>query len=164
MATVDATSLLDSPHLLKTLLSLRTTVAVVKLLAELPVADDTAYVWHDTDPAKGWQVGKLHWVPVGRDRGNAGRIQLAGDPYNPSAERLINGMEAIIELMRRRELSDDSAAAMPQSPREAVERYFGLPRLDMIPRTEDRDARRLLEEKLRTVRRQLLMRLEFDKK
>ncbi len=164
MARVDASTLLESPHLLATLLSLKTTAAVDKLLAELPVTDQTAYVWVDTDPAKNWQVGRLHWIPVGRDRGNAGRIQLAGDPYNPSAERLINGMEAIIELMRRREVAEDSAAPMPQSPREAVERYFGLPRLDMIPRTEDRDIRRALEDKLRAVRRQLLMRLEFDKK
>jgi hypothetical protein len=118
----------------------------------------------ESDPAKGWQVGKLHWVPVGRDRGNAGRIQLAGDPYNPSAERLINGMEAIIELRHRMALIDDPTVPMPQSPREAVERYFGLPRLDMIPRTKDKDQRRALEEKLRSARRQLLMRLDFDKR
>jgi hypothetical protein len=164
MATSKTSSMLDSPALLLMLLSLKTTNAVQKLLAELPVADETAYLWVDTDPAKGWQVGQLHWIPVGRDRGNAGRIQLAGDPYNPSAERLINGMEAIIELLRRMELLNDPAAPMPQSPREAVERYCGLPRLDMIPRTKDKDHRRVLEEKLRDVRRQLLMRLEFDKK
>jgi hypothetical protein len=164
MATANASSSLDSPDLLLTLLSLKSTVAVEKLLGQLPVVDETAYLWVDTDPAKGWQVGKLHWIPVGRDRGNAGRIQLAGDPYNPSAERLINGMEAIIELMRRIELLNDPAAPAPQSPREAVERYCGLPRLDMIPRTKDKDQRRVLEEKMRDVRRQLLMRLEFDKK
>ena len=113
----------------------------------MPVVHETDYVWVDTEPSKGWQFGKLHWIPVGRDRGNAGRIQLAGDPYNPSAERLINGMEALIELMRRMELLGDPAAPTPQSPREAIERYFGLPRLDMIPRTKDKDHRHVLEEK-----------------
>src|SRR5258708_22868803 len=164
MANANTSSSLDSPDLLQTLLSLKSTVAVEELLGQLPVVDETAYLWVDADPAKGWQVRKLHWIPVGRDRGNAGRIQLAGDPYNPSAERLINGMEAIIELMRRMELLNDPVAPMPQSPREAVERYCGLPRLDMIPRTKDKEQRRALEEKMRDVRRQLLMRLEFDKK
>lgn len=163
MANANTSSSLDSPDLLQALLSLKTTVAVEDLLSRLPIVDETAYLWVDTDPAKAWQVGKLHWIPVGRDRGNAGRIQLAGDPYNPSAERLINGMEAIIELLRRMELLNDPAAGMPQSPREAVERYCGLPRLDMIPRTKDKEQRRALEEKMREVRRQLRTRLDFDK-
>jgi hypothetical protein len=164
MAATKTTTLLSSPDLLPTLLSVKTTLAVDKLLAELPVIDETAYLWTDAEPAKGWQPGKLHWIPVGRDRGNAGRIQLAGDPYNPAAERLINGMEAIIELARRLELRGDPSALEPQSPREAVERYFKLPRLDIIPRTREKDQRRELEERLREMRRQLLLRLEFDKK
>jgi len=164
MTTTKSSPSLDSPDLLLTLLSLKTTGDVETLLSRLPVVDDTAYLWTDTDPAKGWHAGMLHWVPVGRDRGNAGRIQLAGDPYNPSAERLVNGMEAIIELMRRTELLENPEAPMPQSPREAVERYFRLPRLDMIPRTKDKEHRRALEETLRDVRRQLILRLEFDKK
>jgi hypothetical protein len=157
-------SLLDSPDLLLTLLSVKTTAGVEKLLAELPVVDETAYLWVDTEPAKGWQFGKLHWIPVGRDRGNAGRIQLAGDPYNPSAERLINGMEAIIELMRRLELLDDPSAPMPLSPRAAVEHYFKLTRLDMIPRIKDKEQRRKVDDTLRAVRQKLMMRLDFDKK
>jgi len=164
MADSKVTALIDSPTLLSRLLTTKTATAVENLLAELPVVPETSYVWVDADPGKGWHAGKLHWVPVGRDRGNAGRIQLAGDPYNPSAERLINGMEAIIELARRRELRDDAAAEPPQSPREAVERYFGLPRLDLIPRIKDKDIRHGLEERLREARRRLLLRLEFDKK
>src|SRR5882672_6762670 len=110
MAPTNASSILESPDLLLTLLSSKTTAAVEKLLKELPLVDETAYVWTDVDPADGWQPGKLHWVPVGRDRGNAGRVQLAGDPYNPSAERLINGMEAIIELARQLELLENPSA------------------------------------------------------
>ena len=149
MTTSETEALFDLPDLLLTLLAAKTTKAIEKLLTDLPVVDETAYLWSDTDPGKSWQVGKLHWIPVGRDRGNAGRIQLAGDPYNPSAERLINGMEAIIELARRSKLLDDPTSPMPQSPREAVERYFELPRLDMIPRTLDTELRRTLEERLR---------------
>lgn len=164
MATTKTGSPLESPDLLLTLLSAKTTTAVDKLLKELPLVDETTYVWTEEDPSKNWQPGKVHWVPVGRDRGNAGRVQLAGDPYNPSAERLINGMEAIIELARQRELRENPSAPEPGSPREAVERYFNLPRLDLIPRTKDKDQRRALEERLRDMRRQLAMRLEFDKK
>jgi len=73
-------------------------------------------------------------------------------------------MEAIIELARRLELLKNPEAPMPMSPREAVERYFDLPRLDLVWRTSSKDARRLLEERMRDVRRKLLLRLEFDKK
>lgn len=164
MAAHKATSVLDSPDLLPKLLAAKTTATVEALLQELPVIDEIAYLWDDADPAKNWQHGRLHWIPVGRDRGNAGRVQLAGDPYNPSAERLINGMEAIIELARQQELLDNAEAPSPRSPREAVERYFQLPRLDAIPRTRDKDARKALQDRLRDMRRRLVMRLEFDKK
>src|SRR5712671_5481124 len=110
MATTKTSSLLESPELLLTLLSTKATGAVEKLLKELLVVDQTAYLWTDDDPGKNWQPGKLHFIPVGRDRGNAGRVQLAGDPYNPSAERLINGMEAIIELARQLELLENPGA------------------------------------------------------
>lgn len=153
---------LHSPELLSTLLNAHTTPAIQAILKMLPI--DESYSWDSSDPANGWQVGNLHWVPVGRDRGNAGRVQLAGDPYNPSAERLINGMEALIELERRRELLKDRTAEMPQSPRDAVERYFQLPRLDMIPRTKDPDQKRALMERLKDARGKLYLRLEFDKK
>ena len=164
MGATKATSAIGSPELLAKLLEAKTTASVKKLLGELPTVDETTYLWTDKEPEKGWQSGSLHWIPVGRDRGNAGRIQLAGDPYNPAAERLINGMEAIIELARRVELLKTPSTPMPQSPREATERYFELPRLDLIPRITDKERRRALEDRLRDVRRQLLLRLEFDKK
>jgi len=155
---------LASALLLPALLAAKTTSAVEALLGGLPIVDEAGYQWTAASPATGWQVGKLHWVPIGRDRGNAGRVQLAGDPYNPIAERLVNGMEAVIELARRLELVNDGAAPMPLSPRDAVQRYFNLPRLDLIPRTEDRDLRRSLEERLREVRRNLELRADFDKR
>lgn len=155
---------LESALLLPALLAAKTTSAVEALLSGLPIVDEASYQWTAPSPASAWQTGKLHWIPIGRDRGNAGRVQLAGDPYNPIAERLVNGMEAVIELARRLELIADTAAPMPQSPREAVQRYFDLPRLDLIPRTEDAEVRRALTERLREVRKKLELRLDFDKR
>jgi hypothetical protein len=142
----------------------RTVTAIEELLAIIDPVDHEGYTWNARDPGNGWQPGRLHWIPVGRDRGNAGRIQLAGEPHNPPAERLVNGMEAIIELMRRRELLEDPSAPMPRSPREAVERYFGLPRLDAIPTIDDKEWRRALDDRMPKIREQLALRLDFDKK
>jgi hypothetical protein len=153
----------DDHQLLRQLLDAKTKVDVQRLLANPSIVDESAYTWSISDPASGWQPGRLHWIPVGRDRGNAGRINLAGEPYNPHAERLINGMEALIELARQRELQRDPNAVMPQSPRDAVDRYFGLPRLDSIPRISDIAARKTLEERLRETRRELVLRVEFAK-
>ncbi len=105
----------------------------------------------------------LHWVPVGRDRGNGGRIKLAGEPMNPLAERLVNGMEALLELARLRELAKDSNAAMPPTPREAVLRYFGFPRLDQIERLDD-DERKVKSTMADKVRKDLSIKLDFEKK
>jgi hypothetical protein len=164
MAGTEKIASFNSPDLLSSLLSAKTTSAIDKLLETLPIVDSTSYLWTDTTPSTGWQPGKLHWIPVGRDRGNAGRIQLAGDPYNPCAERLINGMEAVIELARRRELLQDASAPAPRTPREGIERYFNLPRLDLIPRIKDKEQRQMLDARLREMRRHLVLRLEFDKK
>ena len=68
---------------------------------------------------------------------NGGRIKLAGEPMNPLAERLVNGMESIIEHARLRELKDNPGAARPSNPRDAVLHYFGFPKLDSIERLED---------------------------
>src|SRR5262245_22932490 len=120
---------------LKATLSALTIPAVEALLDRLAIADMHSYHYDEDNPAKGWVEGRYHWMPVGRDRGNAGRIRLAGKPVYPLAERLINGMEALIELKRLRELKADPTASVPSSPREAVARYFGLPPLDQIPRS-----------------------------
>ena len=110
----------------------------------------------------GWQPGKLHWIPVGMDRGNGGRIKLAGEPMNPLAERLVNGMESLIELARLRELLKNSAAVMPANPRDAVLRYFGFPKLDSIERLDDdeRKEKRILVDK---VRKNLSIILDYEK-
>jgi len=107
--------------------------AIRELLATLPIVPENASPFEESNPEKGWREGFLHWYPVGRDRGNAGRIKLAGAPENPLAERTINAMEAILELERQRELNTKPGTVAPQSPREAVLRYFDLPSLDALP-------------------------------
>jgi hypothetical protein len=82
---------------------------------------------------------------------------------NPLAERLVNGMESLIELARLRELLQNSTAPMPTSPRDAVLRYFGFPKIDSIERLDDdeRKAKRALVDK---VRKNLSITLDFEKK
>jgi hypothetical protein len=104
-----------------------------ELLKALPIVDEQDYAFDRRLPDKGWQAGRLHWYPVGGDRGNAGRIKLAGNAENPIGERLINAMEGVIELQRQRELLANPNAECPTSPREAIKRYFDLPPLDQLP-------------------------------
>src|SRR5262249_32272018 len=112
-----------------------TTKRVEALLSQLPIVGENHYLYDPKDPYKGWQEGRFHWVPVGLDRGNGGRIKLAGDGVNPLGERAINGMEALIEMMRQLELRSGPCAA-PTSPREAVMRYFDLPPLEEVPKMD----------------------------
>ena len=87
---------MNDPALLSQLLDARSTAQVEAIMASLPVVSPQEYQWFSTDERSGpWQKGKLHWVPVGRDRGNGGRIKLAGEPMNPLAEQLVNGMESL---------------------------------------------------------------------
>src|SRR5437868_950457 len=77
------------------------------LLAQLPIAGEHDYSYDAEAPESGWQPGKFHWVPVGQKRGNAGQIKQANQPVNPIAERTVNGMEAMIEMARQREVLID---------------------------------------------------------
>src|SRR4051794_9605906 len=155
---------LSAPDLLSRLLSARTTAQVEAVMSGLPIVSLDDYQWLSAkERSSRWKSGSLHWVPVGRDRGNGGRIKLAGEPMNPLAERLVNGMEALIELARLRETAMDPQATVPPTPREAVLRYFGFPRLDQIERL-DEDERRVKSAMADKVRTGLSIRLDFDKK
>lgn len=140
-----------------------TTADVEALLGRLPITPEDEYAFTEEDPAAGWQEGRFHWVPVGRERGNAGRIKLANQPVNPIAERAVNGMEAIIELARQRDLLSNPAAAAPDSPRDAVQLYFGLPPLDQLPKLDDSPASKATRTRARDLARQLRVRLLWDK-
>ncbi len=140
-----------------------TSSAVEALLAELPITSEDAYTYTDNNPDAGWQSNRFHWIPVGRDRGNAGRIKQANQPVNPIAERTVNGMEALIEMARQRELVKDSSAAPPATPRDAVARYFGLPALDQLPKLDESTQSKEVRNNAREMARRLRVRLVFDK-
>ena len=140
-----------------------TTAAIAKLLDELPITPEGDYAFNEDSPEDGWQPGKFHWVPVGGDRGNAGRIKQANQPVSPLAERTVNGMEAIIEMARQHELIANPAAPAPTTPRDAVARYFGIPSLDQIPKLDGSATSKAIRAKARDMARQLRIRLLFDK-
>lgn len=134
------------------------------LLKQLPIVDESEFLYDPKNQAQGWQEGKLHWIPLGMDRGNAGRIKLAGHPENPIAERSINGMEALIELARRTELLNDPESPMPISPRDAVLRYFSLPPLDQLPNMTALIGKKKPREHAREIARKIRVRVLFEKK
>lgn len=143
---------------LKEVIQASTTKVIEGLLEKLPVVDEHAYQFNEKDPAAGWKDGYLHWVPLGLRRGNAGQVSLVKRPTAPLAERLVNGMEAIIELARQRELARKPDAPAPQNPREAVRRYFNIPPLDQLPAAD-----KLTREHARDLARRLTLQLKWDK-
>jgi hypothetical protein len=157
-------SSLKAPGLLKSLLNARTTGQIDTILQSLPIVPPDTYQWVSADGRSAdWKAGSLHWVPVGMDRGNGGRIKLAGEPMNPLAERLVNGMESLIEHARLRELLTNPAAVMPGTPREAVLRYFGFPKLDQIERMDDEE-RKEMRARADKMRKHLSIKLDFERK
>jgi hypothetical protein len=70
-------------------------------------------------------------------------------------------MEALIELARLRELLMNSTAPMPASPRDAVLRYFGFPKLDSIERM-DEEERKKKRDLVANVRKNLSIVLSFE--
>lgn len=133
MKTTNLSDLFNPADFLRQAIEISNVKGILALLNQLPVASEDEYVFDAKNPERGWVEGKLHWIPLGKDRGNAGRIKLASRGENPIAERAINSMEALIELQRRLELLKDPSSPVPQSPREAVTRYFSLPPLDQLP-------------------------------
>ncbi len=136
---------------------------VEKLLSRLPITPEDDYTYDEANPEAGWRPGHFHWIPVGGERGNAGRIKQANQPVNPIAERAINGMEALIEMARQREIAAHPSTPAPSSPRDAVSRYFGIPSLDMLPKLDDSAASKAIRAKAREMARRLRVRLSFDK-
>lgn len=140
-----------------------TSADIEALLSKLPITSEQDWSLDEENPEQGWQPGKFHWIPVGRDRGNKGRIALANIPVNPIAERTVNGMEAIIEMARQRELLANPGALAPISPRGAVERYFAIPSLDQLPKLPNSAETKATRAKAREMARLLRVRLMYDK-
>jgi hypothetical protein len=77
---------MNAPDLLHRLMNVRSTAQTEAIMAGLPIVLPEHYQWLSAEERSApWQPGKLHWVPVGRDRGNGGRIKLAGEPGGSSA-------------------------------------------------------------------------------
>lgn len=133
------------------------------LLKQLPIADEMKFSYDLKNPVNGWTEGKLHWIPLGMERGNAGRIKLASHPENPLAERTVNCMEALIEMARREEVLEDASAPMPPSPRAAVLRYFSLPPLDQLPKMVKFIQGKKPREYARELARKIRVRVMFEK-
>ena len=133
------------------------------LLAMLPITPEDAYAYDEASPENGWHPGRFHWLPVGRERGNAGRIKQANYPVNPIAERTVNGMEALIEMARQREVLMTPTAPAPTSPRDAVQRYFGVPPLDQLPKLDDSAESKAIRAKARDLARSLRVQLTYEK-
>jgi len=133
------------------------------LLTQLPITPEDEYSYDPSNPNSGWRPGHFHWIPVGAERGNAGRIKQANQPVNPIAERTVNGMEAMIEMARQRELLVNPTAVAPSSPRDAVLRYFDIPPLDELPKLDSSDTSKAIRAKARDLARKLKVRLLFDK-
>lgn len=141
-----------------------TSADIDALLAELPITSEHDYSFDEENPELGWRAGKFHWIPVGRARGNSGRIKQANLPVNPIAERTVNGMEALIEMARQREHLTDPTIPAPKSPRDAVSRYFGIPCLDQLPKLPKTPESKATQVKARELARKLRVRLMHDKK
>ncbi len=140
-----------------------TTADIEALLVQLKITPEDEYIFNEEDPELGWRPGHFHWIPVGGERGNAGRIKQANQPVNPIAERAVNGMEALIEMARQRELAANASVTPPMSPREAVARYFGLPSLNELSRLDESESSKIIRVKARELAKQLRVRLLFDK-
>ena len=61
-----------------------------------------------------------YWRNVGDQLSNAGAIEVSADEINPLVERIVNSIEALIELR----VAD--SGAIPEGPQDAVKTAFGL--------------------------------------
>lgn len=68
------------------------------------------------------------WRAVGDREGNFGNINIGSDPGYAIVERVTNAIDAVIEREAARRLAKAKGKkAVPTSPREAVEEWFGVP-------------------------------------
>jgi hypothetical protein len=58
-----------------TALRISTISDIETLLSQLPITPEDEYAYDPDNPEAGWRPGYLHWIPVGGERGNAGRIK-----------------------------------------------------------------------------------------
>jgi hypothetical protein len=163
MKTTEIEKFVEPSAFLTQAVAANTVKSMEALLKQLPIVDESDYSFDLREPGSGWKQDKFHWIPLGKERNNAGRINLASRPENPIAERTINAMEALIELERRKELVKNPSATAPKSPREAVMRYFSLPPLDSLPRMKELIKGQKAREYAREIAKRIRVKASFDK-
>lgn len=87
-------------------------------------------------------VEGVEWVPFNGNPNNDGPISGNACPGRALAERLTNGIDAVLELKARKDLDP------PDSPHEAAARYFDLPPKAMVHEWSDRKIQALAEKVL----------------
>lgn len=92
--------------------------------------------WRDFQKELGWrdaaarlrhfeehfEGGVLEWVPFNGNPANDGVMSMATDPGRALEEAILNGFDALIA----RKVMNDKDPNPPSSPRDAVERYWGV--------------------------------------
>jgi hypothetical protein len=86
--------------------------------------------------------GPLQLRPVGNRPNNSGTIRVASDPALGVVERVVNAMDAMLDLGH-----EEHPADAPRSPREAADLWFGVPTTGLADMPEE--TRRGLGEKIR---------------
>ena len=66
----------------------------------------------------------FNWTPVGGIPNNTGSIDIGSDPADSINERITNAIDAVLEREWR---EHHMGEPQPSSPREAAERWFGIP-------------------------------------
>src|SRR5690242_7008151 len=72
----DIAKLVDSQKFLEAAINVETVSDMDQLLAKLPIVADDVPTFDDDVRCTNWKEGSLHWLPVGKDLGNSGRIKL----------------------------------------------------------------------------------------
>ncbi|APV43732.1 hypothetical protein Dform_00373 [Dehalogenimonas formicexedens] len=70
---------------------------------------------------------ETYWRPVGDQLSNAGAIEASPEEINPLIERIVNGIEAVIELKIEEKHRGNLGWEIPESPSKAIEDLFGVP-------------------------------------
>lgn len=87
------------------------------------------------DSLTGAAPNEWGWCPLGGRLNNAGNVELITEPGPPVIERIINGIDAMLELYYQLAGCPDPG---PPSPRMASEQWFGIQRGTLSAVKEDR--------------------------
>lgn len=93
----------------------------LKALSSATSLDDAVSVVEYLEDACGYR-----WHPVGDRENNYGQINIGSDPGHALIERVTNAIDAVVEYEAARRGVESGNGNAPQTPREAVEEWFGV--------------------------------------